>query len=213
MIDMKYEANAFIKRIDRELNDMMFFSSIIELISDKFYPRHDDSEINTSLRDEFYKSFIEGNLTKKIIRKVLRSYDFECWTEWNLQSIIDDFLNDLNFKDGKLTIYRAITTNYDWIKVSALSKKIKLGDCWSYDYNGAIPYYGNVKDKNHYIFMGDISPRDIDWYHTILFNLSQSYSHEKEIRLFSNRTIKNFRVEKKGELFVYQFNYKKKIKS
>jgi len=179
MIDMKYEANAFIKRIDRELNDMMVFSSIIELISDKFYPRHDDSEINTSLRDEFYKSFIEGNLTKKIIRKVLRSYDFECWTEWNLQSIIDDFLNDLNFKDGKLTIYRAITTNYDWIKVSALSKKIKLGDCWSYDYNGAIPYYGNVKDKNHYIFMGDISPRDIDWYHTILFNLSQAILMKK----------------------------------
>jgi len=209
-MEIIFDATSFIKRVDRELTFFMVESSITDIIANLYYPETDYN----FMKEEFFNAYMAGEVDKRMIRTIIRTKDFQWWVEEPLQEKINKFLENLIFdEENTLRIYRAIKTNYDWVEKAAKAEKIKLGVCWSFDYNGAIPYYGDSEAKNKYIFFGRVKPRDIDWHNTILFNLSESYSHEKEIRLFENRKIRDFYVEQKGELFTKTFGNKKKIKS
>jgi len=206
-----FNTESFLKRIDRELASYEVYSSVIELILNKYFQETDEH----MYLDEFFNAYMEHGheLDLKLVRSVIRSTDFKSWAEYYLPDHMSELSEKFTFsEDGKrVIIYRSITTNYDWIDKARTQSKIKAGIFWSFSYNTAIPHWGNSSDKNTYVFSGDISFRDVDWFSTILLNLSSLTEDEQEIRTFSNRKIKDFKVNEEGNFFVITFSPSKHI--
>jgi len=203
-----FKSTNFIKRMDRELSRYEVQSSVVDIILNKYFQETDC----TNYLDSFITEYMEngGDISLKIIRQIIRSNDFNLWAQDHLCFHFKELTRKFVIKDNRLIIYRSITTKYDWIKFASKCNKINLGLFWSFRYDGAYPYYGN---ENHtkYIFKASVSLRDVDWFTTILLNLSELSYDEQEIRLFKNRKLKDFSVETVGEFFITNFSSKKKI--
>jgi len=200
---MVYEHQKFIKRILRDMNDDIVSDCITEIITEMY----SFSDMNF-LKEEFMDQLISDDIKTSLLRAIVRSDDFDAYSSSIFTEKINKFVESLNIDNSKLKVYRAITCPYDWVEAALKTKVVKLGECWSYKYDKAIPYCGDERYQK-YIFSAEVNLKDINWPYTFLFNLTSIYSKKCEIRLFSNRKVKNFTVEKCGELFTYTFKNNK----
>jgi len=203
---INFSTSLFVRRLDRNLfQDFEVFESTKEILANLFF-----KDIDSKYEDKFFKLMIEDEVTIKFMRKILRSNEFESWAEDYLESYISEFLDKLTYlkKSNSIKIYRSITCTYDWINKASKSKKISTGNCWSYLYEGAIPYHGCPSDQE-FIFHGEINLSNIDWFRTIILNLVFPYGEdEQEIRTYAKKRIKNFSVERVGDILHSQFSKK-----
>jgi len=206
-IKNKFNSDYFLKRIDKELNSFENKEFITSVISN-FYFQEVDS-CYSKYEEQFFSEYLEeSEVSNKLLRSIIRSKMFNEWFEEFIYHKIDSFLKNLTFEDNQLKIYRAITAGYDFIEKVRVVNKFNAGIFWSYDYEYAIPYNG-CPSEDTYIFHANVNLSSIDWYKTIMLNLVEVYGEdEKEIRLFKNRKIFNFSVEKEDHLLHYEIRKK-----
>ena len=203
-----YNNVSFIKRIDKELSsDYMIKDGIVSIILDHYFEDRD-----CIYEDEFIQSYMEGEIENKLIRCIVRSKDFHEWFDESFFKMKNSLLEKLEINNkNQIKIYREIKVNFDWVKYAQKTNKVKIGECWTYKYEKALSYYGPKDYKEQIIFESLISFNDVDWFKTFLYNMSSIFQEECEIRTFSSKKLRSLTVEKKGELFKYQFDPKKKF--
>lgn len=212
MIDKLFNIDSFIERISKEINDYDVFHSLEEILLNSYFV-----ENNTSghLKENFIKAYSKEAVSHIQLKEIIKTDDFKQWATCNFRKEISLFLKKLSIENDEIILYRAINTNFDWIKetLSIVDDSVRIGIYWTYRYDKAISYCGNKKPKYQYICKGNFSLKNIDWYKTFLFNISNFQKEECEIRVFKNRKIKKFSVEKIGDFFTYSFKENKIFKS
>lgn len=208
---MKYDYDSFVKKVDREMSkSFIVFNSFLEIVANRYFPGTTDN----MYQQEFYEAYMIGEVKVSLLRKIIRSSEFGFWARSVFCFETARFLDSLVLEDnGRIRVYRSIGTNYDWVKKTLEVDVVKLGQSWSFLYSRADFYCIDSMHENKYIFSGTVAVRDIDWTKVYLLNLSETFKNKSNVRLFGNRKLKDFCVEKKGELFVYKFKPAKVFKS
>jgi hypothetical protein len=203
----KLSIDNFLKRIDKNLCSYEEKTFIEEVISNYFLIDND-----SKYEKDFFKELLSegsGKTSNKLIRNIIRSKLFQEWFEQFIENKVKNFIEKLTFDKKNIIIYRAITAKYDYIEKVKNINSVKLGNCWTYKYEGAIPYNG-CPSEDTYIFHGKTSISSVNWYKTFMLNIIEIYGEdEMEIRLFDNKKIKDLTIEKEDYLFHFRFKNKK----
>jgi len=185
---------SFLSFILNNLDDGEITSSIQNIIANKYFKMSHSSEY-TDIEDgeEFYQQyFYKYDVENELILKIISSERFLNWSNSFFKEI-ELFINSLNILNNKITLFRAISTEYDFIQkhLDESTKNISLGVCWSFKKEGAIPYHGVKKNNKHIIFQAEFDVTSIDFFRSILLNFSGDTSTEKEIRVFKDSSANN----------------------
>jgi hypothetical protein len=126
---------------------------------------------------------------------------FAIWKEGHAQRQVGKAIkvlkNGMEFRDGKLMIYRAIDVDTDDF-LSELHTR-GLGRFWSWQKGNAVAYNGLVGTNDINVhFTGAVDPVHIDWAATILANAGK-YAHETEITIPEGTPVKILNIDKDGE--------------
>lgn len=108
--------------------------------------------------------------------------------ENNLETAKYDIYDKIDYDTDKLTIYRAITVDDNWLNHLKTQGK-RLGVYWSWESDGTETHWGNYSKKNVAIIEVDINQKYVDWHRTLEQNAHPYYSDEKEITLFKNTSL------------------------
>lgn len=101
-------------------------------------------------------------------------------------------------EDGKITLWRAITVDDNWLKHLEVKGK-RLGIYWTWNEKSADTHWGNFDKKHTAIIETEVDENMIDWKDTISMNMHPNFNEEKEIRLFKNTPIKINSIEFNGK--------------
>jgi hypothetical protein len=174
------------------INEASFNSfSNDDILSDKYikdFINRDD--LSNDLLDLFieYDNLDEDN--KEEIEESEDYYNFiKNELERNLENAKENIYDKIDYNTDKITIYRAITVDDNWIQHLVTQGK-RLGIYWSWDKSGADAHWGYNSNKKTAVVKIEIDEKYIDWVNTLQMNMHPNYTHEKEIRLFKNTKIK-----------------------
>jgi hypothetical protein len=109
--------------------------------------------------------------------------------ERHLENAKDNIYDKIDYHSNKITIYRAITVDDNWLYHLKTQGK-RLGIYWSWDEAGAETHWGDYSKKNLAVIEVEIDEKYVDWKTTFEMNMNPNFSDEKEIRLFKNTPIR-----------------------
>lgn len=124
--------------------------------------------------------------------KILKSADFIDWLKDELSDkidIVEPIMRSL-IHDGKITIYRSITTDDKWF-TNLLKSKRNIGTFWAYDAEAAEPHWGydNTNAKNIVLIKSTIDITYVDWVNTFQLNIDIDLEDEHEITVLDGSPI------------------------
>ena len=159
---------------------------------------------NDILTDKYLKEFIrredyvddmldyyiqDNDLDEDNSNEIRKTDDFKeyvkNWLERDLDIAKENISNNINYDSNKITIYRAMTVDDNWIQ-HLIAQGKHLGIYWSWDIKSADTHWGNFNQKNLAIITADIDEKYVNWIHTFELNMHPSLGDEREIRLFKN---------------------------
>lgn len=140
---------------------------------------HNEDDYVYAFKEMFHKEDLDDD-------EILDSKEFKEMINNELEKKYEDLLETLYWlpeDDGKIKIWRIITTNDKDFLNKFKSQGKHLGIYWAFDEKAAEPHWGYGKDIN-VKFECRIDENNVDWLDTIKVNLT--LQEEKEIRLFKN---------------------------
>ena len=135
-------------------------------------------------------------------QEVIKEVDEICEALFIMREV-NNFVDNLNAEISEsLYVYRSLAVgNVDLFLASLIdgSQEKGLGEAWSRSLSKANSYDGD-KNLNHVKLFGKISPNCIDYFKTIVKNISMAYRREKELVLVPELEIMIYKVQ------IYDFN-------
>lgn len=169
------------------------------------------------LESSFYDIYADDVITKKYLNSLKNDNIFEDFEDWykshygitdeddvtDSEEFLDFIKNQFeeNFETAKeriyylindiekLTIYRAITVDDNWLEHLRKQGK-RLGVYWAWDETAIETHWGDYNKKNIAILEVEIDQKYVDWITTFELNSHPYYTEEKEIRLYKNTPIR-----------------------
>ena len=163
--------------------------------------------------DDMLDYYIQDNDLDEINTNEIRKTDdfkeyIKDWLERDLDIAKENISDNINYDSNKITIYRAMTVDDNWIHHLKAQGK-RLGIYWSWDIKSADAHWGNFNQKNLAVITADIDENYVNWIETFELNMHPSLGDEREIRLFKNTPInvKSITINDE-EINLNQFNGK-----
>lgn len=177
------------------------------LIDDKYIKKFINDNSNSFYLESLLQEFIESEGYSENKEEIINSKEF---LEY-LSSILEEYLGDaksnllqvIDYKTGKICIYRALRVEDKWIE-HLKSQGKHLGIYWTWDKEKAEVYWGledeEVDSKVYAIIEAEVDEKNVNWEETIEMNANPHYYQECEIRLFKNTPISIKNVTINGEI-------------
>ena len=181
-----YTYNRFLK-----INESSFFNfENDDILTDEYITNFIKHEDYTS---EFLDLYIEKNDIDEDENEVRDSSEFREFIknilEYNLNDAKENIHNVIDYDTNKITIYRAITVDDNWIN-HLKSQGKRLGIFWAWDERAAETHWGDYKKKKTAVIKTSIDEKYVDWIDTFELNTHPNSIEEREIRLFKNTPLK-----------------------
>lgn len=189
-----FDKNAFLSYIEKNIGDDEVLTAIANILANKYYcygANRDESEFFPAFEEQYWKLF---TYTEEVILSVVREECFLVWFESFVNGQVSRFLKGLPVSNGSIRVFRAISTEYDYLDKNNSSTELSVGVCWSFLRECAVPYHGFKKAAKTVVFEGSVDIKGIDIYMTVLLNFGGDTAGEKEIRLKSGVEILNFKI-------------------
>lgn len=126
-------------------------------------------------------------------------YDSPVFQKW-LNSYYRDLINKhiefyrKKMKDGVLKVWRGMS-----VKPEHGIQWNRLGWFWSYKKEGAEGFFSSRYGEDQYLFLAEVSEKDIDWVWTLAKNIDPGWNHEAEVRVKEGSKLNLLQVWKNGE--------------
>ncbi len=191
-----------------KINEASFFNfENDDILTDKYITNFIETEDYTEQILDFFSEKNELDDENEIrnsleFRKFLKEF-----LESNLENAKENIDNSISY-DNKITIYRAMTVDDNWIE-HLKSQGKRLGIYWTWEENAAETHWGDYDKKRTAIIEALIDEKYVDWVNTFEVNIHPSSEEEKEIRLFKNTplNIKSITIDSE-EIDISQFGDK-----
>jgi len=197
---MKYEHKKFINRIIKQMNNEFVAQAISNILANAYFPITE-----TSGSKEFYSSLMTSSVTISQLRKIVRTQEFFLWSDLYFQKHINKLIELFTIEGNLINLYKDLDCKYNWVEECLKVEEVRVEQEWNVKYNNP-----EADSMVKYILSAKSSFRDVDWFSSFLSYLN---TKEEKIILFKNRKMKNFCVERVGELFLYQFKPAKYFKT
>jgi hypothetical protein len=177
------------------INESSFYDlSIHDILNDEFMKKFKNEDCVDLMLDWYIE---EKDLEDDDKDEIEDSKEFEEYLKYTLENNFEDFyynITDLIDDNGKISIYRAMTVDDNWLNHLKTQGK-RLGMYWSWEYGSAEAHWGDWDKKNIVRIESEVNENHVNWDDTIYQNIHPNYSEEKEIRLFKNTPLKIKSIE------------------